>query len=341
MMAITHASIALAGTTLLLNTAHPLPLGLAILGSQLPDIDTSTSLIGQICFPISHWIEDRYPHRTLTHCLIVTAVLVALTLPFGLFWGLWHALALPLGHLLSTFADTFTRQGVQLFYPYPAWCISVANPKRRLVTGGPGEYWVLAGAIAAFLLGLSLNLSGGLTQQVGQTLGMREGVVATYNQHASRYHIWAELRGVWATDRSRADGRYFVVGLDGSEAILSDGRGLYKTGQQIIAERLTVSVGSPAAVQVQSLSFNDEDLVGKLRELATTYPQALLLVSGQVVVDAPENLKLPLLPGQLATATLTGNSVVLNYHPLENALVQLQDQYGVGTLSVRVVLPKP
>jgi inner membrane protein len=135
MMAITHACIALAGTTLLLNTAHPLPLGLAILGSQLPDIDTSTSLIGQICFPISHWIEDRYPHRTLTHCLIVTAVLVACTLPFGLFWGLWHSLALPLGHLLSTFADTFTRQGVQLFYPYPAWCISVANPKRRLITG--------------------------------------------------------------------------------------------------------------------------------------------------------------------------------------------------------------
>jgi inner membrane protein len=50
MMAITHACIALASTTLLLNTAHPLPLGLAILGSQLPDIDTSTSLIGQICF---------------------------------------------------------------------------------------------------------------------------------------------------------------------------------------------------------------------------------------------------------------------------------------------------
>jgi inner membrane protein len=74
-MSITHACIALAGTTLLLNTAHPLPLGLAILGSQLPDIDTSTSLIGQICFPISHWIEDRYPHRTLTHSLLATAAI--------------------------------------------------------------------------------------------------------------------------------------------------------------------------------------------------------------------------------------------------------------------------
>jgi inner membrane protein len=53
-MSITHALIAAAGTSLILGTASPLSLGLAVLGSQLPDIDTSTSLIGQILFPISH-----------------------------------------------------------------------------------------------------------------------------------------------------------------------------------------------------------------------------------------------------------------------------------------------
>ncbi len=40
MMAITHCAIALSGTSLILGTAEPLPLGLAILGSQLPDLDT-------------------------------------------------------------------------------------------------------------------------------------------------------------------------------------------------------------------------------------------------------------------------------------------------------------
>jgi inner membrane protein len=49
MMSITHATIAIAGTSLILGTASPLPLALAILGSQLPDIDTTTSTIGQIC----------------------------------------------------------------------------------------------------------------------------------------------------------------------------------------------------------------------------------------------------------------------------------------------------
>ncbi|WP_229643002.1 metal-dependent hydrolase [Waterburya agarophytonicola] len=43
MLAITHCAIALSGTSLILGTAAPLPLGLAILGSQLPDIDTTTS----------------------------------------------------------------------------------------------------------------------------------------------------------------------------------------------------------------------------------------------------------------------------------------------------------
>ncbi len=53
MLAITHCAIAAAGTSLILGTADPLPLGLAILGSQLPDIDTTTSTIGKMLFPIS------------------------------------------------------------------------------------------------------------------------------------------------------------------------------------------------------------------------------------------------------------------------------------------------
>ena len=67
MMAITHCAIAAAGTSLILGTGQPLPLGLAILGSQIPDIDTTTSTIGKIFFPISSWIEDRFPHRSATH----------------------------------------------------------------------------------------------------------------------------------------------------------------------------------------------------------------------------------------------------------------------------------
>jgi inner membrane protein len=85
MMSITHACIAVAGTSLILGTAAPLPLALAILGSQLPDIDTTTSTIGQIGYPIAHWIETRYPHSTVTHCLLAT-VAIAQTLMEAVGW---------------------------------------------------------------------------------------------------------------------------------------------------------------------------------------------------------------------------------------------------------------
>jgi inner membrane protein len=123
-------------------------LGLAVIGSQLPDLDTTTSTIGKIFFPISSWIEDRFPHRSVTHCLLVTAVIAVVSIGIGYFSGdIKTEIALPLGHLLSCFSDTFTKQGVQLFYPYPAWVISVSNPRRRLKTGGACELWVLGVAI--------------------------------------------------------------------------------------------------------------------------------------------------------------------------------------------------
>jgi inner membrane protein len=50
-------------------------LGLAILGSQLPDIDTTTSTIGKIFFPLSSFLEDRFPHRSITHSLLATTAI--------------------------------------------------------------------------------------------------------------------------------------------------------------------------------------------------------------------------------------------------------------------------
>jgi inner membrane protein len=157
MMALTHATIATAGTALILGTANPNALGLAVIGSQLPDLDTTTSTIGKIFFPIANFIEDRFSYRSITHCLLATAAIAFVSIPLGFFSGeISASIALPLGHLLSCFSDTFTKQGVQLFYPYPAWAVSVSNPRRRLKTGGAGELWVLGIAIALLILGITI-----------------------------------------------------------------------------------------------------------------------------------------------------------------------------------------
>jgi inner membrane protein len=342
MMSLTHATIAAAGTSLMLGTADPLALILGILGSQLPDLDTSTSAIGQICYPISSWIEARYPHRSITHSLLATAALTLLSLSIG--WLLHHplvAIALPLGHLLSCFSDTFTKQGVQLFYPYPAWAVSVSNPRRRLKTGGAGELWVLGGAMVALIIGIYLGTGGGITQQVNQTLGLKDGMVERYNSNAATHQIYVEIKGVWASDRTRADGRYFILSNVGSEFIVTDGKGIYKTGQQIIVERLTTEVGQTAATQIQTVAFEDERVTEKLQQLSAAHPNAAIYLSGSLTIDFPDEVAIAILPNQYPTAALSGTTLTLDFQPLAVAIAQLKDQYAVGSLSAKILQPQP
>lgn len=341
-MSVTHATIATAGTSLILGTADPLALFLSLIGSQLPDIDTSTSVIGQIFYPISSRIEKRYPHRTITHCFLATGALALISFPIGYLTNhLLTWIALPLGHLLACFSDCFTKQGVQLFYPYPAWCISVANPKRRLNTGGTGEYWVLSIAVLLLVIGLHIGSSGGITEQVTTALGMTDGAIENYNAKSATYHVWADVKGIWASDRTRADGKYFIVANEGKDFILSNSKGIYKTGQQIIVDRVSSSLGNPATTQVQTLSFNDEEATPKLNEIVAAYPNAMILLSGSIVVDLPENVRIPIEANRFQTAKVSDKTVTMMFHPLESALQQLGEQYVTGTLTVKVISPRP
>ncbi len=338
MMAITHAAIAAAGTSLILGTAAPLPLGLAILGSQLPDLDTTESTIGKIFFPLSSWIEDRFPHRSITHSLLATAAITLISLGIGYLLGnITIAIALPLGHLLSCFSDTFTKQGVQLFYPNPAWAISVSNPRRRLKTGGAGELWVLGISIALLCFGIYLANGGGITQKVSQNLGLRDGIVRIYNENASTNKVYARITGYWASDRTSANGKYLIIGNEGKEFIVTDGQGVYKTGAQIITSKVTTEVGEAARTEIRNLTFNDEDAIAPLSELQNAYPGADIYINGELTVDFPEDVKIPIESNQMATAVLSGSSIKFNYCGLERAIALLNGQYAVGNLEIRIV----
>jgi inner membrane protein len=342
MMSVTHCAIATAGTSLILGTASPLPLGLAIIGSQLPDLDTTTSTVGKIFFPISSWIEDRFPHRSVTHCLLATAVIAIVSISIGYFLGdIKTAIALPLGHLLSCFSDTFTKQGVQLFYPEPVWAISVSNPRRRLKTGGAGELWVLGVAIALLCFGIYLSNGGGITQKVSQNLGLKDGVVELYNQNASTHQVYANITGYWASDRTSADGKYLIIGNEGNEFIVSDGKGIYKTGEQIITSKVSTVVGEAAKTEIKNLSFDDEEAIAQLSELQQTYPGAEIYLTGELTIDFPEDVKIPVEPDRMVTAEVVGSSIKFSYCGLGRAIAFLKEQYAVGTVEIKVVQSKP
>ncbi len=343
MMAITHAAIAAAGTSLILGTANPFNLGLAVLGSQLPDLDTSTSLIGQILFPISHWIEDRFPHRTITHSLLATGFIAICSILAGYYWlgDIWGLIALPLGHLLSCFSDCFTRQGVQLFYPYPVWAISVSNPRRRLKTGSAAELWVLAAATALLIVGFNLANDGGITQKVSQQLGLKDGLIEVYNEKAGSHHVYAEIKGFKASDRSPVSGKFLILGTEGSEFIVTDGKGVYKTNEQIIASKLNTTVGETATTVIQTLTFDDEDAISQLQQLNNSYQNAAIYLTGNLTIDFPEEVKIKIEPEEYTVIELTGSNLKLSWCPVEEALSYLNDQYAIGTLTAKIITPKP
>ncbi len=117
MMTPTHLAIAVAGTSLLLGTANPLALIIGALGSTLPDIDTSKSTIGRIFFPISHFIEQHLPHRSITHSFLATGIFTLVTYPITFVAKPLYWQALVLGYFFGWFADVFTKSGVAAFYP--------------------------------------------------------------------------------------------------------------------------------------------------------------------------------------------------------------------------------
>jgi inner membrane protein len=220
------------------------------------------------------------------------------------------------------------------------WAISVSNPRRRLKTGGAGELWVLGGAIALLCFGIYLANGGGISQKVSQSLGLKDGVIELYNQNASTHQVYANITGVWASDRTSANGKYLIIGNEGNEFVVSNEKGVYKTGEQIITSKVSTTVGEVAKTEIKNLSFDDESAVAQLEELQSAYPGADIFLSGELTIDFPEDVKISVESNQMVSAELVGSSLKLNYCSLENAIAFLKEQYAVGTVEIKMVQPK-
>ncbi|MGK7937410.1 MAG: metal-dependent hydrolase, partial [Xenococcaceae cyanobacterium] len=178
---------------------------------------------------------------------------------------------------------------------------------------------------------------GGITQKVSQNLGLRDGIVRIYNENASTNKVYARITGYWASDRTNADGKYLIIGNEGKEFIVTDGKGVYKTGEQIITSKVTTEVGEAARTEIRNLTFNDEDAIAPLEQLQKAYPGADIYLNGELTVDFPEDVLIPIESNQMVTAALSGSSLKFSYCGLDRAIVLLNGQYAVGNLEIRIV----
>ena len=137
--------------------------------------------------------------------------------------------------------------------------------------------------------------------------------------------------------RTSADGKYLIIGNEGNEFIVTDGKGVYKTGEQIITSKVTTVVGEAARTEIKNLTFNDEDAIPELEQLQQAYPDADIYLNGELTIDFPEDVRIPIEPNQMATAALSGSRIKFSYCSLDRAIALLKGQYAVGNVEVRTI----
>jgi inner membrane protein len=129
-----------------LPAAAPVPLGLAVLGAMLPDVDHPKSWVGRRLRPVSTPIAKLLGHRGVTHSLAAAA---------GCTWLLWrHGLPraelapVVVGYLSHLAADLLTPGGLRLAWPLKGtWALPLCR------TGSPAEPLVVALVVAWALCG--------------------------------------------------------------------------------------------------------------------------------------------------------------------------------------------
>jgi inner membrane protein len=294
-----------------------------------------------VFYPLSRWIEERYAHRTITHSLAATVAIAVVSSPLALEvgWQVWAAL--PLAHLIACFSDTFTKEGVGLFYPYPERAIYGNNPNYRLRTGSRVEYWVLGFFVVLFIWLMNLQSAGGLILNFNQLLGLRDGVEQIYNRYGGNHHIWVKVRGNNTNELAKVNESLFLVGQLGKDFILQDPEGIYRTGEQIMVDHISAMLGSQARTTEQNIIFNDDDVVSLLNQVKQSNSDAVIYLSGKLEVDEPEEIQVNIDPGQFQFLVREGSRVTLEYCPIDQAIIFLEDQYAYGTITAKIVIPKP
>ena len=162
-------------------------------------------------------------------------------------------------------------------------------------------------------------------------------MIEIYNKEASSKEVWAIIEGVKASDRSPVSGRYLILGIEGSDFIVTDGKEIYQTSKQIIPSKLNTELGEASTTQIQTLTFNDENAIAQLVQLRDNFPQAQIYLTGTLQIDLPDDVKLSNKSDQYPSAALTGSSLKIDYLPIERAIAILNDQYAIGSLSAKII----
>lgn len=148
----THVATSCAGGLVLTHFTHlhnsPLLIVGIALGSLLPDIDEPKSKVGRKVPVLSHGIKLFFGHRGITHTLLASFLVSCLLLYFLKAFPSSIATGLTLGYLFHILEDSFSPDGVPLFYPLTKKHFGIHLFRFHLYrTGGFREHAILVVAL--------------------------------------------------------------------------------------------------------------------------------------------------------------------------------------------------
>ena len=256
-----------------------------VVGSLLPDIDTTTSGTGRFVKPVSRLIETKFGHRTLTHSLLFTVLFSVIWWPLSpslataFFWGI-------LSHLLL---DTLNVNGVPLLWPGRLMFWFWPRRSMRIKYGSSGETSV---ALVCAVVALVLWPIGtdGFNSAFRRLVASPETAVADYIDMRQDRDVWASLEGFNSETQEPMKGNYRIIEAIGRNGVLvEDQQGnAYQVSKfgQVVAYRIRAYGGAPIVWRDYRLDVGSRllgDVLTALPAGATNvYLTGVLEISGEV-----------------------------------------------------------
>ena len=311
-------------TGVALNLWNAMAIGLS---SLLADVDTGASRIGRLLPFVSHFIERRFGHRTLTHSLLFVIFYSIALSPLVLI-NSDIFICLCTGYLTHPLLDTMTVNGVKLFYPLSNHrCVFPFDVNR------PGRYRVQTGARMDKALSIAFLIASlpffyiahqGYERFIRVAQQSIEAAVRDYNEFSRDHFVMADVDAYDMLTKHRITGSFPVVGaLNPSTLVFrtSDGQ-LHTLGKNFRADYVADAVlcfrGEPASVTTQSVDLSNQ-IFSQISAFLDTSCENFLFGELAMLerVSIPPNTK------AFTPVAASGSIIKLNY-------ATLADMYALG-----------
>jgi membrane-bound metal-dependent hydrolase YbcI (DUF457 family) len=262
------------------------------IGALLPDLDSTSSLLGRLLPFASRRLEDRLGHLQEWHTLAAAAIIAVLASPLVLV-GAQVWIVIPLGFVTHLIVDLLHPEGIMLFWPL--------SKRRYRLFGGPlkthggDSERRLAGVLA--LIALIMLLIVDIGEPPPQPV-----VVPSYEQTLERYYslrgknlVTAAIEGSWQATGRRASGRFEVINAADESFVLLDrytGRVFtagHKADDHFYPSRITLQTGPAARIKPVEVHLENQYLADALPTIYQMQREPGLqhiFVSGDIVVPA-------------------------------------------------------